>query len=140
MGKHEETGNTAAGRQNALHHEAQPDVSAPSDLLGTSGRVLSLHFNARSDTIEGILALAQEWGAQNGLAREDGLSLRLVLDELLANIRMKGAVVWGGVHWDAVLVCKNNEVSVVGLTSKHIEERKITTFLTDMADILSFAG
>jgi len=54
----------------------------------------------------------------------------------LDGANMKGAVVWGGVHWDAVLVCKNNEVSVVGLTSKHIEERKITTFLTDMQERL----
>ena len=55
----------------------------------------------------------------------------------LDGANMKGSVVWGGVHWDAVLVCKKNEVAVVGLSSKHIEERKITTFLTDMQERLA---
>lgn len=55
---------------------------------GSPEKAFSLHFNACADPLEGILALAQEWGAQNRLARDDNLSLRLALDELLANIRM----------------------------------------------------
>lgn len=45
-----------------------------------------MRFDARLDTVEGILAVVQEWAAQQGIVRDDGLSLRLVLDELLANI------------------------------------------------------
>lgn len=63
------------------------NAAAP-DLVGAPDHTLSLHFAARMDTVEGILALAQEWAANNGLARDDRLSLRLVLDELLANICM----------------------------------------------------
>lgn len=78
------------GQAAALPGDLRHSTGAPvrSGMLGSPERVLSLHFNAGSDTVEGILALAQEWGAQNGLARDDGLSLRLVLDELLANIQM----------------------------------------------------
>ncbi len=64
------------------------DAAVLPDLLGAGEHTLSLHFSAHLDTVEGILALAQEWAAQNGLARDDRLSLRLVLDELLANICM----------------------------------------------------
>ena len=49
---------------------------------------LALRFDAHLGSVEGILAVAQEWAAQEGLARDDGLSLRLVLDELLSNICM----------------------------------------------------
>lgn len=47
---------------------------------------LSLSFDASLDTVEGILAMTQEWAIQEGIARDDVLSLRLVLDELLSNI------------------------------------------------------
>ncbi len=47
---------------------------------------LSLRFDASLDTVEDILAVVQDWAAQAGMARDDGLSLRLVLDELLSNI------------------------------------------------------
>lgn len=47
---------------------------------------LSLSFDASLDMMEGVLAMAQEWAAQEGLIRDDGLSLRLVLDELLSNL------------------------------------------------------
>lgn len=50
---------------------------------------------------------------------------------------MKSSVVWEGVPWDAVLLCKNEQVAVVGLTSKHIDEGKITTFLKDMGERLA---
>ncbi|MFU2208927.1 SpoIIE family protein phosphatase [Solidesulfovibrio sp. C21] len=58
----------------------------------TEKRTLVLRFDAQPDTVEGILAVVQEWAAQEGLVRDDGLSLRLVLDELLSNICMHGAV------------------------------------------------
>jgi len=51
--------------------------------------------------------------------------------------KMTGSVMWNGVHWDAVLLCKNNEVAVVGLKSKHIEAKKIATFLQDMEERLA---
>jgi len=53
-----------------------------------SRHTLVLCFDAEPSTVEGILAMAQEWAAQEGVARDDSLSLRLVLDELLANICM----------------------------------------------------
>lgn len=54
----------------------------------TESHTLVLCFDARLDTVEGILAVVQEWAVQEGVARDDGLSLRLVLDELLTNICM----------------------------------------------------
>lgn len=64
------------------------DAAVQPGLFDAAGQTLSLHFRATPDTVEGILAIAQEWAAQHGLARDDSLSLRLVLDELLANICM----------------------------------------------------
>lgn len=52
--------------------------------------------------------------------------------------KMTGTVNWNGVTWDAVLLCKNDEVQVVGLKSKHIDEGKIATFLQDMQERLAF--
>ncbi len=49
---------------------------------------LSLSFIAQLESMEGILTVIQEWSSEHGIRREDGLSLRLVLDELLANICM----------------------------------------------------
>ncbi len=48
--------------------------------------VLDLSFDAELGTVEGVLALTQEWAAEQGVSRDDRLSLRLVLDELLTNI------------------------------------------------------
>ena len=49
---------------------------------------LCLRFTSGYSTVEGILALAQEWARERGIPGDDGLSLRLVLDELLSNICM----------------------------------------------------
>jgi serine phosphatase RsbU (regulator of sigma subunit)/anti-sigma regulatory factor (Ser/Thr protein kinase) len=61
------------------------DDAFPSD---DARQTLSLRFDARMDAVEGILTVVQEWAAQEGLTRDDGLSLRLALDELLSNICM----------------------------------------------------
>ncbi len=45
-------------------------------------------FLAELSTIEGILALVQEWAQQQGVHYDDRLSLRLVLEELLTNIAL----------------------------------------------------
>lgn len=62
-----------------------------SSTVAARTHTLAMHFDVRPDTLEGILAVVQEWAAQECLARDDGLSLRLVLDELLANIAMHAA-------------------------------------------------
>ncbi len=50
--------------------------------------LLEVSFFADLDTIEGILALVQEWAQQQGVHYDDRLSLRLVLEELLSNITL----------------------------------------------------
>ncbi len=47
---------------------------------------LELAFDAELATVEGILALVQEWASERGVSYDDRLSLRLVLEELLSNI------------------------------------------------------
>ena len=47
---------------------------------------MSLRFDASLATVEGVLAVVQEWVAERGILRDDALSLRLVLEELLINI------------------------------------------------------
>ncbi len=47
---------------------------------------LELTFSADLSTIEGILAMVQEWAHAEGVSYDDRLSLRLVLEELLSNI------------------------------------------------------
>lgn len=74
-----------AGRANA---HADPVCASAT----AASHTLALRFDARLDTVEGILAVVQDWAAQEGIARDDGLSLRLVLDELLANICMHAEV------------------------------------------------
>lgn len=51
--------------------------------------------------------------------------------------RMNGKVVWNGVSWSAALLCKDAHVAVVGLTSKHIDQKKIVTFLQEMGERLA---
>ncbi len=52
---------------------------------------LELTFSADLSTIEGILAMVQEWAHDKGVSYDDRLSLRLVLEELLSNICLHGA-------------------------------------------------
>ncbi len=47
---------------------------------------LELTFSADLSTMEGILAMVQEWAHDEGVSYDDRLSLRLVLEELLSNI------------------------------------------------------
>ena len=49
-------------------------------------RPLSLRFAADLDLVEGILAVAQDWAERQEIRRDDGLSLRLVLEELITNV------------------------------------------------------
>ncbi len=51
---------------------------------------LELSFEGEMSTVEGILALVQEWSARNGAAYDDRLSLRLILEELLINVCLHG--------------------------------------------------
>lgn len=53
---------------------------------GTKPGEMRLLFDASLDTAEGVLAVVQEWAAEQGMTRDDALSLRLVLEELLTNI------------------------------------------------------
>ncbi len=55
--------------------------------LQASRRSLELRFDVRLETIGGVLTLAQEWAAGRGLSRDDRAGLRLLLEELLLNIR-----------------------------------------------------
>ena len=48
--------------------------------------VFELHFPATRDTVEGVLAMAQEWAMASGVGRADTGTLRLVLEELLLNV------------------------------------------------------
>ncbi len=50
--------------------------------------LLEVSFLAELSTIEGILALVQEWAQEQGVHYDDRLSLRLVLEELLTNITL----------------------------------------------------
>ncbi len=59
--------------------------------LEASRRSLDLRFDARLETIEGVLALTQEWAGGRGLNRDDRSGLRLLLEELLLNIRHHAA-------------------------------------------------
>lgn len=59
-----------------------PDTSPPS----AAHDKMSLRFDASLATVEGVLAVVQEWVAERGILRDDALSLRLVLEELLINI------------------------------------------------------
>lgn len=59
--------------------------------LEASWRSLDLRFDVRLETIEGVLALAQEWAGGRGLTRDDRSGLRLLLEELLLNIRQHAA-------------------------------------------------
>jgi serine phosphatase RsbU (regulator of sigma subunit)/anti-sigma regulatory factor (Ser/Thr protein kinase) len=47
---------------------------------------LSLKFEAKLDLVEGILAVVQDWAERQEIPRDDGLSLRLVLEELIVNL------------------------------------------------------
>ncbi len=47
---------------------------------------LSLSFKAELGLVEGILPLVDEWGAERGVFKDDRISLRLVLEELLLNL------------------------------------------------------
>ncbi len=51
---------------------------------------LKLSFEGDMPTVEGILALVQEWATQQGASYDDRLSLRLILEELLINICIHG--------------------------------------------------
>ena len=67
---------------------ADPATAAPA-ASGVSERLpLALRFVASPDSVKGILAVVEDWAAEAGIARDDGLSLRLVLDELLSNLCM----------------------------------------------------
>ena len=52
---------------------------------------LSLRFDARLETIEGVLVLTQNWAAKRNFSRDDKAGLRLLLEELLLNIRFHAA-------------------------------------------------
>lgn len=52
---------------------------------------LSLRFDARLETIEGVLALTQNWADKRNFSRDDKAGLRLLLEELLLNIRFHAA-------------------------------------------------
>lgn len=52
---------------------------------------LSLRFDARLETIEGVLALTQNWAAKRNFSRDDRAGLRLLLEELLLNIHFHAA-------------------------------------------------
>ena len=47
---------------------------------------LSLSFKAELGLVEGILVLVDEWAAERGVFKDDRISLRLVLEELLLNL------------------------------------------------------
>ena len=47
---------------------------------------LFLKFEAKLDLVEGILAVAQDWADRQEFPRDEGLSLRLVLEELIVNV------------------------------------------------------
>ena len=66
----------------------QPERGSEQDLLCKHEGVLCLRFVAEEDALKDILALIQEWVRERGITRDDGLSLRLVIDELLSNICM----------------------------------------------------
>lgn len=51
-----------------------------------NGTHFELHFPATRETVQGVLAMAQEWALDNGVGRADMGTLRLVLEELLLNI------------------------------------------------------
>lgn len=68
---------------------AQEGASMNSDTL-PAGQTMQLRFDASLPTVEGILAMVQEWCAEQAIPRDDALSLRLVLEELLTNICMHG--------------------------------------------------
>ncbi len=51
---------------------------------------LELSFEGEMSTVEGILALVQEWSQQHGASYDDRLSLRLILEELLSNVCLHG--------------------------------------------------
>ena len=59
--------------------------------LESSRYSLELRFDVRMETIEGILALTQEWAGRRKLSRDDRAGLRLLLEELLLNIRFHAA-------------------------------------------------
>ncbi len=56
-----------------------------------SAQKLELSFDGDLPTVEGILALVQEWAQQVGASYDDRLSLRLILEELLTNICLHGS-------------------------------------------------
>ncbi len=56
---------------------------------------LELTFLAELDTVEGILALVQEWAHHRDVSYDDRLSLRLVLEELLSNICLHSSPIMG---------------------------------------------
>ena len=68
--------------------QAATAKGAPQTGQPQAGQPLYLGFTAGDDPVEGILALAQEWARGCGITKDDSLSLRLVLDELLSNICM----------------------------------------------------
>ncbi len=57
-------------------------------MISTSinSKILEISFYAVLPTLEGILALVQEWATERGVSYDDRLSLRLILEELLSNI------------------------------------------------------
>lgn len=69
------------------------DAALPGGRYGleTSHRSLALRFDAKFETIEGVLALAQQWASGRGFSRDDQAGLRLLLEELLLNIRFHAA-------------------------------------------------
>ncbi len=58
----------------------------PKENARDAGAALELRFPATRDTVQGILAMAQEWAVARGIARADLGTLRLALEELLLNI------------------------------------------------------
>ena len=57
---------------------------------------LSLKFEAKLDLAEGLLAVAQDWADRQEIPRDDGLSLRLVLEELIVNVCRHASSPGGG--------------------------------------------